>query len=53
MSGYAKAAHAKGWTINALAERWGLTPQRLTQIGQNPTQRDWDALAGVPPREKK
>jgi hypothetical protein len=50
MSDYAKAARAKGWTIKALAERWGLTPRRLNQIGKEPTQRDWDALAGVPNR---
>lgn len=48
MSEFAKQARAKGWTIKDLAERWGITPRRLSQIAKAPSQRDWDALAGVP-----
>ena len=53
MSAYMKAARAKGWARDALAERWGITPRRLSQIAKAPTQWDWDALAGLPVREPK
>jgi len=48
MTEYVKALRAKGWTAKNLAERWGVSPRRISQIGNAPTQKDWDALAGLP-----
>ncbi len=53
MTGYVKALRAKGWTAQELAERWGISPRRVSQIGNNPTQKDWDALAGLPCKPAK
>lgn len=49
---YSKAMRAKGWTAPALAERWGITKAGIYKISGQPTQRDWDALAGLPDRTK-
>lgn len=48
MTEYVKALRAKGWSAQDLAERWGVSPRRISQIGNAPTQKDWDALAGLP-----
>lgn len=53
MTGYVKALRAKGWTAQELAIRWGISPRRVSQIGNNPTQKDWDALAGLPCKPAK
>jgi len=31
-----------------LGKRWGISPRRISQIGNSPIQKDWDALAGLP-----
>ena len=48
MTEYVKALRAKGWSAQDLAERWGVSPRRISQIGNAPTQKDWGALAGLP-----
>lgn len=48
MTEFVKQLRAKGWTAQDLAERWGVSPRRISQIGNAPTQKDWDALAGLP-----
>jgi len=53
MTDFVKKLRAKGWTARELAERWGVSPRRISQIGKNPTQKDWDALAGLPDKRKK
>jgi hypothetical protein len=47
MTEYVKQLRAKGWTAQELAKRWWVSPRRISQIGANPTQKDWDALAGL------
>lgn len=47
MNNFIKALHEKGWTAKAVAERWGMTATRVSQIGKNPKQIHWDALAGL------
>lgn len=49
---YSKALRSKGWTAAAVAERWGLSRQGVSKIASQPTQRDWDALNGLPERTK-
>lgn len=53
MTDYVAKLRAKGWTAKELAERWGISPRRISQIGGAPTQKDWDALAGLPDHAKK
>lgn len=48
MNEYTAAAKAKGWAMKDIAERWGVTPRRMSQIAADPKQKDWDALAGLP-----
>jgi len=48
MTDFVKQLRAKGWTAQALAKRWGVSPRRISQIGNEPTQKDWDALSGLP-----
>lgn len=48
MTEFVKQLRAKGWTAQELAIRWGVSPRRISQIGNDPQQRDWDALAGLP-----
>ena len=49
---YSKALRSKGWTAAEVAERWGLSHQGVSKIASQPTQRDWDALAGLPDRKE-
>ncbi len=48
MNEFTKAVKSKGWQMQEVAERWGVTPRRMSQIAKNPTQKDWDAFAGLP-----
>ena len=41
MTEYVKALRAKGWSAQDLAERWGVSPRRISQIGNAPTQKAW------------
>lgn len=41
----------KGYTVAEIARRWGISPRRISQIGREPSQRDWDALAGLPSKD--
>lgn len=52
MTPFVKKLRAKGWTAQALAKHWGVTPRRISQIGANPKQKDWDAMEHLPVREK-
>lgn len=52
MNDFTAQAKAKGWAMKAIAERWGVTPRRMSQIAANPKQKDWDALAGLPSKKE-
>lgn len=52
MNELTKQIKAKGWKSKEVAERWGVTPRRLSQIAGNPTQKDLDAVAGLPEKVK-
>lgn len=47
---FKSAAYAKGWTLKALAERWGITPEWLTRLAGNPQRPAHfdDAVRGLP-----
>ena len=40
----------KGYSIEQLAERWEMTTRHLYRKAKEPTQRDWDSVAGLPPK---
>ena len=48
MNKYTSEAKAKGWSMKALATRWGIKQRQMSNIAGNPKQRDWDALKGLP-----
>lgn len=48
MNEFTEQAKVKGWSMKAIAERWGVTPRRMSQIAADPKQKDWDALTGLP-----
>jgi transcriptional regulator len=52
MTDFVKALRLKGWSAQQVAKRWGVTPRRISQIGKNPRQKDWDALNGLPERKQ-
>lgn len=51
MNEFTRTVKAKGWQMQEVAERWGVTPRRMSQIAKEPTQKDWDAVAGLPDRK--
>ncbi|MDY0268952.1 hypothetical protein [Trichloromonas sp.] len=50
MNHYTQKAREKGWTLQALAHRWGISDRSARKTASYPKMRDWDALAGVPSR---
>jgi hypothetical protein len=50
MRPFTKLLRDKGWKAHEVAARWGMGKQRISQIAAAPTQRDWDAAAGLPER---
>jgi hypothetical protein len=45
------AVKSKGWKMQKVAERWGVTPRQLSRIASAPKQIHWDALAGLPDKD--
>lgn len=41
-------AKRRGWKMQDIAKRWGITPRQMSYIAKSPSQRDWDALNGLP-----
>ena len=52
MNLFTKAAKAKGWKMQDLAERWGIKPRQMSNVAGSPKQIHWDALTGVPAKDK-
>jgi DNA-binding Xre family transcriptional regulator len=45
-------ANSKGWTFEALAKRWEISPRQLTRIAAAGKLRDIDAVNGLPDKSK-
>ena len=45
---FTQAVKAKGWQMQEVAERWGVTPRQLSRIASAPKPIHWDAVAGLP-----
>lgn len=45
-------ANSKGWTFEALAVRWEVSPRQMSRIAAAGKQRDIDAAMGLPERKE-
>ena len=52
MTDFVKTLRSKGWSAQELAERWGVTPRQISNIGKNPNKMNLDALEGLPCKAK-
>jgi hypothetical protein len=43
-----KIAKEKGWLLGEIAERWGIGDRQMSRVANNPTQKDLDAVSGLP-----
>jgi DNA-binding Xre family transcriptional regulator len=41
-------AEKKGWLLQEIAERWGITIRQMSRVANSPKQRDLDAANGLP-----
>lgn len=41
-------ARKKGWLLEDIAERWGISVRQMSRIANNPKQKDLDAVSGLP-----
>ncbi|EKN4883139.1 hypothetical protein ACLIXB_003994 [Yersinia enterocolitica] len=46
-------ANSKGWTFEALAVRWEVSPRQMSRIAAAGKQRDIDAANGLPDKKIK
>jgi hypothetical protein len=43
-----KTAEAKGWLLEQIAERWGISIRQMSRVANNATRKDLDAVNGLP-----
>ena len=48
MNKFTEQAKAKGWSMKAIGERWGVSQRQMSNIAKAPKQKDLDALDGLP-----
>ena len=48
-----RIADTKGWLLQDIAERWGVTPRQLSRVANKPKQKDIDAVSGLPKQKTK
>ncbi len=52
MASYKKVFHEKakekGWLLEDIAVRWGISVRQMSRVANNPKQKDLDAVAGLP-----
>jgi hypothetical protein len=41
-------AKEKGWVLQDIAERWGISVRQMSRVANNPKQKDLDAVNGLP-----
>ncbi len=49
---FKRVIKSKGWMMKDVAERWELTPRRMSQIAKKPSLVHWDAIYGLPENQK-
>ncbi|ROQ48631.1 hypothetical protein EDB94_0265 [Marinobacter sp. 3-2] len=48
MTAFHQAAREKGWTLVEIGQRWGVSERQMSRIANNPSQKDLDAVRGLP-----
>jgi len=49
-SKFHKKAKEKGWLLEEIAERWGISVRQMSRVANDPKPRDIDAVNGLPKR---
>ena len=47
-----KIAEEKGWLLQDIAKRWGVTPRQMSRVANSPKQKDIDAVTGLPKKRR-
>jgi hypothetical protein len=47
-----KIALAKGWLLEQIAERWGISIRQMSRVANNATRKDLDAVNGLPKNDE-
>ena len=42
------AAKERGWLLEDIADRWGISVRQMSRVANNPKQKDLDAVNGLP-----
>ncbi len=48
-----KMAKEKGWDLQDIAKRWGISIRQMSRVANSPKQKDLDAVNGLPKPSKK
>jgi len=48
-----KRAREKGWLLEEIAKRWGISVRQMSRVANSPKQRDLDAVNGLPCKQNK
>lgn len=43
-----KKARERGWLLEEIAGRWGISIRQMSRVANSPKQRDLDAVSGLP-----
>lgn len=41
-------AKERGWLLEDIADRWGISVRQMSRVANNPKQKDLDAVRGLP-----
>ena len=52
MTAFHQAARDKGWTLVEIGQRWGVSERQMSRIANNPSQKDLDAVRGLPVKNR-
>jgi hypothetical protein len=47
-----KKAKEKGWDLQDIAKRWGISIRQMSRVANSPKQKDLDAVNGLPKPNK-
>tara|TARA_R110002050_G_scaffold56985_4_gene128204 strand:- start:140 stop:313 length:174 start_codon:yes stop_codon:yes gene_type:complete len=48
---FKRIAKMKGWLLEEIAARWGISVRQMSRVANTPKQRDLDAVTGLPQRD--
>lgn len=52
MPKFKKIAQEKGWLLEDIAARWGISIRQMSRVANNAKQKDLDAVTGLPDPKK-